>query len=61
MDVPNNHPKCISPSADEEQIAQPCGPVLLRELELDCTTGAGSKPGMVGDGRSPLQTALFVR
>jgi hypothetical protein len=32
-------------------IAPGSSPALLTELALDCVTGAGSKPGMVGDGR----------
>ena len=55
MSTADNDPERISKSTEAAQIAQACGRVLLTELELDRVTGAGSKPGMVGDGRQPQQ------
>ena len=51
MSIYNCDAEAISTPTEAEQVSQGCGPVLLTELELDCVTGAGSKPGMVGDGR----------
>jgi len=53
--------EAISMPTEPEQIAQECGLRLLTEAELDRVTGAGSKPGMVGDGRSAVQSALHAR
>jgi hypothetical protein len=56
MSMYNYDAETIRTPTEAEQIAQGCGPVLLTEFELDWVTGAGSKPGMVGDGRQFLQT-----
>jgi len=44
-----------------KQFAHTPSAILLTEMDLDRVTGAGSKPGMVGDGRSAVQSALLER
>jgi hypothetical protein len=43
----------VPADASRPAIAQQRDPMQLTETELDHVTAAGSKPGMVGDGRQP--------
>ena len=56
---PQSIGKTIDPPALE---ARPgAGITQLADAELDHAAAAGSKPGMVGDGRTPLQLTAARR
>ena len=46
-----HHPAAAAPP---DEITRRHTPIQLADTELDRVVAAGSKPGMVGDGRAPL-------
>jgi hypothetical protein len=54
-DIRNPQTTTVSPAP---QVARDAGLIVLTQAALDHVAAAGSKPGMVGDGRKPLSAAM---